>query len=226
MSKKSKKSNALTSKAATKKATPSNHPLASRSTKNKMVDSMTVLVHGTFSDRAGFWYWPGLPNLHSFIRRYVFPDVYSGPDFFTWKANADDASRKQGRKDLLKWCEEHPAREYNFVAHSHGCSIVSQATHHGLTNVNKLVYLAPVVWLNKPKNIPNMDHVANGFIYNFHSHRDRIVTDFANPPGLQDFAGVIREYKQIIAAGGHFKPVRRHIWASNDLDWVIRGGVI
>ena len=187
-------------------------------------DSMTVLVPGTFSDQFGFWFIPGRLNLHRYLRRYVFPDVYSGRDYFTWDAEASDEARCKAADDLIQWCETHPARQYNFVAHSHGCNVVSLASNRGLDRINKLVYLAPPVWLDKEGYLPNMDVVASGKVFNFHSAYDRVVLELADPPARQDFSGsvpAIEEEIAIVARRGHFKPVRRRIWIDNDLDSVV-----
>jgi len=44
--------------------------------------SMTVIVHGTFAKNSS-WYQPGR-DFHRYIKRNVYPDIYSGDDYFFW----------------------------------------------------------------------------------------------------------------------------------------------
>ncbi|MEM7477738.1 MAG: alpha/beta hydrolase, partial [Planctomycetota bacterium] len=159
---------------------------SSSAPKGGIPESITILVHGTFSRAIGFWYRPR-SKMARYLRANVFEDVYGRSDYFRWTATADDAAREQGKDDLLKWCEEHPASKYNFVAHSHGCSVVSFASNEGLNNIGKLVLLAPPVWRDRPEYHPNLSNVDDGKVFNFHARQDLIVTQVARPPAVQNY---------------------------------------
>ena len=191
--------------------------------RNDIADSITVLVHGTFSQTIGYWHRPR-SRMARYLRQYVFDDVYHGADYFRWRATADDAAREKAKDKLLKWCKAHPAKTYNFIAHSHGCSVVSYASNCGLSNIGKLVFLAPPVWLHRTEYHPNLSHVEDGKVFNFHSRRDHVVTQVAKPPAAQNYDEILSDQEElevIIARRGHFKPVMPRLWAENDLDWIV-----
>lgn len=208
------------------KRNPKTAVKSSTETNGGIPGSITVLVHGTFSSAIGLWHRPR-SRMARYLRANVFADVYGRSDYFRWTATANDAAREQGKDDLLKWCENHPATTYNFVAHSHGCSVVSFASNEGLNNIGKLVFLAPPVWHDRPEYHPKLANVDDGKVFNFHSRQDLVVTQFARPPAVQNYDGVLEddeELEVIIARRGHFKPVMPFFWEENDLDWIVSNG--
>ncbi len=188
----------------------------------KTSESITILIHGTFSRRFGRWHVPGSP-LHQHIRQFVFPDVYCGQDYFDWSGGASDADRECAAANLIKWCDDHPAKTYNLIGHSHGANVANIASNTGLNNIKKLVFLSPPVW-EHDDYLPNMDSVEQKTIFNFHAARDFIVTQVANPRAAQNYqrtshANYEREF--VIAPFSHWAPLQLSNWVEDDIGDII-----
>ncbi len=137
--------------------------------------SMTVIIHGTFAMNSA-WYQPE-GDFHDYIRTKVYPDVYSGQDFFFWSgryALAENQLRtiwRQAAKKLVSWVTAHPATTLRLIAHSHGNNVVNMATQMGMQACT-LIQLSPPV---RQDNLPNMQNVSSGALFNIHSKIDLVV---------------------------------------------------
>jgi len=189
--------------------------------------SITILIHGTFSQRTGRWHRPG-SRFHRFLRQNYFPDVYCGADFFEWSGGPSDDARLCAAKKLVDWCKKHPATQFNLISHSHGTNVANLATHHGLENVNKLIHLSPPVWGDKAGYLPKMEFMQDKAIYNIRSQVDLIVTKVANAAQNYDRTRVDEFEKEYVLPGaGHWQPVRVRNWKRYDIgDVVTRNDMI
>ncbi len=138
-------------------------------------DSMTVIIHGTFSMNSA-WYQPD-GDFHEYIRTQVYQDVYSGQDFFFWSgryAATENGLRniwRQAARKLASWVNAHPATTLRLIAHSHGNNVVNMATQLGMQSCT-LIQLSPPV---RRDNLPDMQHVSSGRLFNIHSTVDLVV---------------------------------------------------
>lgn len=148
-------------------------------------ESMTVIIHGTNPARFDEWYQPG-GTLHDYLKTQFFDDLYSESDFFTWGGGTTDSARQQGADDLIAWAGQHPTKRLRLIGHSHGCTVISQALHKGLT-VHEIVYLSPL-WsgglMNEETDYPLMTNVTIPYFYNIRPNSDTIV---ALADAVQDF---------------------------------------
>ncbi|MCA9178829.1 MAG: hypothetical protein KDB14_30410 [Planctomycetales bacterium] len=188
---------------------------------NPEPSSITILIHGTFSREVGLWHRPG-SRFHSFLKRQFFPDVYSGPDFFKWSGRRPDAARHEAAVKLVKWCKKHPAQTYNLIAHSHGTNVVNIATHIGLENIGKMIYLSPPVWGDKPNYLPDLEKVDQKVIFNFHPRQDFIVSVLGHARQNFDGTEVDRYEREFVLPGGdHWAPVRIHSWRAHNIGEIV-----
>lgn len=168
----------------------------------KLRSSMTVIVHGTFA-KDSTWYSPG-GDFHSYIKEHVYPDVYSGRDYFFWSgrySRTDAGLRriwKTAANKLVSWLNAHPARKLRLIAHSHGNNVVNMATKQ--IEACSLIQLSPPV---RAWNLPHMDNVSSGRLFNIHSTLDVVVMIDG---GAQDYSGTAvaaNETTRIISRYGH-----------------------
>ncbi len=139
-------------------------------------NSMTVIIHGTFAKDSA-WYQPG-GEFHEYIKKNVYPDVYSAPDFFFWSGRyaLDDKDLKkiwsQAAKKLVSWCNSHPARMLRLIAHSHGNNVVNMVTQQ--VPACTLIQLSPPV---RSWNLPDLRNVSSNRLFNIHSTIDTLRMD-------------------------------------------------
>jgi hypothetical protein len=191
------------------------------STTSSVANSISVLVHGTFSKDIGRWHRPG-SRFHRYIKGCYFPDVYSEEDFFYWTGGKTDKARIDAAHKLIDWCEKHPAKKYNFISHSHGTNVVNLATNNGLTNVNKLIHLSPPVWSDKDGYLPNMDVVEDKTIYNIRPRFDLIVTVLAKAQQNYDATPTDRYEMEItLPLPGHWAPLDVRNWERFDIGEIV-----
>ena len=69
---------------------------------------------------------------------------YAKSDQFTCSVNNRHKTRRQAATELNKWLKDHPSREVNVFAHSHGANVAMLATHHDV-QIDRLVMLSPPV---------------------------------------------------------------------------------
>ena len=175
--------------------------------------SMTVIIHGTFGMNSE-WYKPG-GVFHEYIRTQVYPDVYSGQDFYFWSgryALADNQLRgiwRQAAKKLVSWVESHPATTLRLIAASHGNNVVNMATQMGLQACT-LIQLSPPV---RRDNLPAMQNVSSGRLFNIHSTIDLVVW---LDGGFKTYEGTSvepAERRRIISFFGHSDSHDRDLWS-------------
>ena len=184
-----------------------------------MQDSITVLIHGTYSS-SNLWYKPG-SRFHRYLRSHGFADVYSGSDYFRWRAFATPAARRRGAEKLIAWCREHPARQYRFIGHSHGANVANRVTQRRLRGICTLIHLAPPAL---PGNLPNLNYVTSGQFFTIHAQRDAIVTGLAGArQNYQSFPELAAHETVIELAGigGHWQPVRVPNWQHWDIARIV-----
>lgn len=146
---------------------------------NPPTPSMTVIVHGTFAKNEQ-WYRPG-GDFHNYIRRNVFPDVYSGDPFF-WSGRYSDSARRSAARKLKKWCDDHPTGLLRLIGHSHGANVVNLATRLGLQACT-LIHLSPPV---HAQYLPDMTQVSSQRFFTIRPTVDPVVW---LDGGDQDYSG-------------------------------------
>ena len=136
--------------------------------------SMTVIIHGTFAKDSD-WYKPG-GDFHTYIKNNVYPDVYSGGDFYFWSGRyslSDDGLKRiwtRAANKLVSWVNTHPSRKLRLIAHSHGNNVVNIAMRH--IQACSLIQLSPPV---RSWNLPDMANVSSNRLFNIHSTIDLVV---------------------------------------------------
>ncbi len=188
---------------------------------NPIQNSMTVIIHGTFAKNAT-WYQPG-GDFHTYIKNEVYPDVYSGDDFFFWSGRyaLTDAGLKriwvQAAKKLVSWCTSHPARTLRLIAHSHGNNVVNMATHQ--TPTCTLIQLSPPV---RGWNLPDISNVSSSSFFNIHSRIDLVVKIDG---GAQDYRGTSvasHENRKIISLFGHSDSHDEEKWRNKNVPQLVK----
>ena len=123
-----------------------------------MIDTMTVLVHGTFSQHDPWTLPSERESLHNFLKSNVFPDDFmidNDDDVFIWDTGVTNERREQGIADLESYCLEWRDKlkllmglnisAFRLVGHSHGATVangaVARLASHGL-RVKTLIDLA------------------------------------------------------------------------------------
>ena len=163
---------------------------------------MTVLVHGTFAKDES-WYQPG-GDFHSYIKQNVYPDVYSGNDFFFWSgryALNDTGLRRiwtAAANKLVSWINSHPTRKLRLIAHSHGNNVVNIATRH--IQACSLIQLSPPV---RSWNLPDMRNVSSSRLFDIHSTIDLVVVIDGGTQNYKGTAVAANETIRKIAKYGH-----------------------
>lgn len=170
---------------------------------NAVVDSITVLIHGTRS-QAAIWYKPGSP-FHRYVQSHGFSDVYSGRDYFRWRGAPTPAAREQGARDLIAWCRAHPAAKYRFIGHSHGANVANLATQKRLGNICTLIHLSPPAMV---EYLPDLNYVSSGQFFTIHPEIDNIVAEV--PGAEQDYQSYpsLRRHETVVLCA------RRNHWSS------------
>jgi hypothetical protein len=101
-----------------------------------------TLVHGTWASGAE-WYQPPAGSFFSFIKA-LRPDLYGGPDFFSWSGGYSDGARAQGAVDLKAWADDHNENGLDIMGHSHGANVILRATRLGMTAGKVVLLSCPV----------------------------------------------------------------------------------
>ena len=109
----------------------------------KIVDEITIMIHGTWASN-GKWWRPG-GDFFEYVKKDLGrSDLYSKSDRFVWSGKNRDRKRKQAGVELSKWLKEHKSSEVNVFAHSHGANIAMLATHQDI-RMDRLIMLSPPV---------------------------------------------------------------------------------
>ena len=183
---------------------------------------MTVIVHGTFAKDFP-WYQPG-GDFHEYIRTQVYPDVYSGQDFFFWSgryALTENQLRRiwrQAAKKLVSWEDAHPATTLRLIAHSHGINVVNLATQMGLQTCT-LIQLSPPV---RRDNLPDMQNVSSGSLFNIRSTIDLVVSLDGGFKTYQGTPVESAERRRIISFFGHSDSHDPDLWVSKNIPALVR----
>ncbi len=180
------------------------------------VGSMTVIIHGTFA-RKSKWYRPE-GDFHRYIKEKVFPDVYSGKDYFFWSGRYLHRARKKAARKLVVWCRDHPARLYRFISHSHGANVVNIATRLGLSACT-LIHLSPPV---HKRYLPRMANVSSRRFFTIRPRIDLVV--FLDG-GRQDYRRTrVRKFekRRICAFFGHSKSHDKKRWKKKKVSKLVR----
>ncbi len=185
-------------------------------------NSMTVIIHGTFAKNEP-WYKPG-GDFHTYIKKEVYADVYSGQDFYFWSgryaitdAGLKDIWKKAAEK-LVSWVQVHPAKTLRLIAHSHGNNVVNMATQMGLKACS-LIQLSPPVhgW-----NLPVMQNVSSNRLFNIHSSIDLVVKVDG---GAQDYSDTLvapTEKTRIISWFGHSDAHVPKLWKKKKIPALVK----
>lgn len=185
-------------------------------------NSMTVIIHGTFAMDSA-WYQPG-GDYHEYIRTQVYPDVYSGQDFFFWSgryAATENQLRniwRQAAKKLVSWVKAHPATTLRLIAHSHGNNVVNMATRIGMQACT-LIQLSPPVRRN---NLPDMQSVSSGRLFNIRSRIDLVVRLDGGFTTYQGTSVASAERGRIISFFGHSDSHDPNRWVRRTIPALVR----
>ncbi len=180
-------------------------------------ESMTVIIHGTFAS-GGEWYKPG-GSFHKYIKEEVYPDVYSGDDFYKWSGaygteNMLKRIWETAAKALVTWVKAHPARTIRLMAHSHGNNVVNRATHLGLPTSCTLIQMGPPV---RDWNLPDMSKVSSARLFSIYASRDLVIT---LDGGAVTYAGTATEAfekKRKVATFDHSYSHEKKAWQKKNL---------
>lgn len=183
--------------------------------------SMTVLVHGTFAKKSG-WYQPG-GGFHTYIKNNVYSDVYSGNDFYFWSGrySLSDNSLKRiwtkAANKLISWVAAHPTQKLRLIGHSHGNNVINIATQQ--IQACSLIQLSPPV---RSWNLPNMANVSSGHIFNFHSTIDLVVMIDGGAQNYKRTAVASNETIRKVARFGHSDSHKGQKWRKKKLPILVK----
>lgn len=183
-----------------------------------MVDSLTVLIHGTLS-ASNRWYRPG-SAFHTYLKGHGFADVYSGSNPFNWRpARRTHRARVRGAEKLIDWCRANPARRYRFVGHSHGANVANLVTQWEPAGIEicTLIHLSPPAMR---EYLPNLAFVTSGRFFTIYPQTDRIVARVAGAKqNYQTYPGVAgaETYKCLTGLSSHWDSVRKQPWIDFDV---------
>jgi hypothetical protein len=184
---------------------------------NPVQESMTVVIHGTFAKDSD-WYKPG-GDFHEYIKNTVYSDVYSGQDFYFWSGRYTLDEKKLEKiwraaaRKLVSWCTSHPTKKLRLIAHSHGNNVVNMATRMNLPACT-LIQLSPPV---RDWNLPDMQKVSSGRIFNFHSRIDLVVKIDGGAQNYADTPIASASTQRKVAFSGHSKPHEEKVWENKKL---------
>ena len=111
-------------------------------------------------------------DFHTYIKRNVYPDVYSGRDYFFWSGKYSHARRRDAARKLVSWVNDHPAKTLRLIAHSHGANVVNIATRMGLRACT-LIHLSPPV---RPEYMPDISNVSSSRFFTVRPTIDVVVS--------------------------------------------------
>lgn len=117
----------------------------------------STLVHGTFARDQTWWQPRPEFNFHEYIRRDVWPDLYSLQDRFDWFGGYSDIARDIAAQDLAQWVAQHGMNGISLMCHSHGANVALHATRYGLQSAKMVLLSCPVHW---PKYEPDWSGVG------------------------------------------------------------------
>lgn len=183
--------------------------------------SMTVIIHGTFAKKSD-WYQPG-GGFHTYIKQNVYPDVYSGNDFYFWSGRYSLSDRSLKRiwtkaaNKLVSWVNAHPTRKLRLIGHSHGNNVVNIATQQ--IQGCSLIQLSPPV---RSWNLPNMANVSSGRIFNFHSTIDLVVMIDGGAQNYKRTTVAPNETIRKVARFGHSDSHKGKKWRKKKLPQLVK----
>ena len=182
--------------------------------------SMTVIIHGTFA-KDSRWYQPG-GGFHTYIKQNVYPDVYSGNDFYFWSGRyslSDNGLKRiwtRASDKLVSWINAHPTNKLRLIAHSHGNNVVNIATQQ--VQACSLIQLSPPV---RSWNLPNMANVSSNRIFNIHSTIDLVVMIDGGAQNYRNTAVASDERIRKIARFGHSDSHEGRKWTRKNVPQLV-----
>lgn len=132
-------------------STPPQNLSRDERSQQKMVDGVSLLVHGTFS-YIGTW-WRSAGDFHQFILQNVRGNLYAGSRPFYWSGVYKGKHRDQASSDLFQWAQDFGGQLDCVFAHSYGGIVALGASSLGL-KISKLILLStpvhavPTEWRN------------------------------------------------------------------------------
>jgi hypothetical protein len=104
---------------------------------------VSVMIHGTRAYAGTWWFVRG--DFHSYVKRRVRPDLFSGRNAFSWSGKYDKKHREVAAERLAGWAEDTVGGSLKTVfAHSYGATIALNATAYGLSMSELVLLSAPV----------------------------------------------------------------------------------
>jgi len=179
---------------------------ARRRRRPTIVDEITIIIHGTWASDGTWWRPQG--DFYEYVKKDLGRrDVYGKSDQFKWSGKNRDRKRHQAATELDKWLRDHPAREVNVFAHSHGANVAMLATHQDI-RMDRLVMLSPPVRQDYFAKWSNVKHA-----YNIQANSDPVV---AIARGGQWFKNShVKEKK--LKANGHSSSHEPKVWRGERL---------
>ena len=151
-------------------------------------DTMTVLIHGTFSEY-NLWFRPG-SLFHNYIK-CVFKDDFfelKAANVFTWSAGNTDEDRQSAANCLTEYCESytrsHGIKHFRLIGHSHGGTVANLATQRGLrlrtlmllaTPVKSKDSIPPVADPYSEDYLPKIENIEGRQFFHFFADTDPVV---------------------------------------------------
>jgi hypothetical protein len=130
--------------------------------------SITVLVHGTWSNPASKWWssdrpwwWEPYGNFWNYINSLT-GDVYAGNDYYRWSGDNNDKDRIKAASELVSWCKGKNCQRLRIIAHSHGGNVAMYASQLGL-KIDSLILLGTPIRVNYIPNFSNIRKITNVF---------------------------------------------------------------
>ena len=180
------------------------------------VQSMTVLIHGTFAKNQP-WYKPG-GDFHSYIQNNVYNDLYGANDYFFWSGRYSDPARQAAARKLVTWCAEHPTSHLRLIAHSHGANVVNLATRLGLETCT-LIHLSPPV---HNQYLPDATGISSARFFTIRPRIDLVVFIDGGAHDYRITPVAALERRRIIALEGHSESHEANRWRAKDVPGLVK----
>jgi hypothetical protein len=146
-------------------------PGRSRTSTSRKVDTMTLIVHGSWA-RTEPWWQRGVGNFWDDINSQV-QDVYARNDPFSWSGDVTRLRIGAAAEELVEWVNRHPARFLRIIAHSNGGNVCMQASRLGL-KIQRLILLGTPIC---HEFIPDLTQIE--VLHNVFSTADEVQTPIA-----------------------------------------------
>lgn len=190
-------------------ATAQRRAAARRRGAPKIIDEITIIIHGTWAADGSWWRPKG--DFFEYVKTDLGrSDLYDKADQFKWSGKNRESSRRKAGVALDKWLRSHPAAEVNVFGHSHGANVAMLATHQGIY-MNRLIMLSPPVRRDYFANWKNV-----GQAYNIQASFDPVVAIARGGQWFNDVRKVpVLEKK--MKASGHSASHDPEVWRSEKL---------